>query len=236
MTDILSDPLVSLFITLLAFYGFGHIQKRFGGHSMLNPVVWAIIVCVCFIQLVGISYDEYMQGAGIIHFLLGPVTVALAVPLYRLLGMIKKDARALLITVFCAALISAFSAYAVMVFMDAHQDMQLAITSKSVTAPIAIEIANKIGTPESLAVLFVFATNIPWLLLTGFVFKAMRMKDDDLSHQAQGLALGTVCHGLGVARAFQISEICGTYSVIGMSIMGIISGVVLPILIIMFVL
>ena len=232
MNTILQDPLTSLFITLVAFYGFGLVQKRFGGHSMLNPVVWAIVVCVCFLSFSGISYDTYMQGAGIIHFLLGPVTVALAVPLYRLIGKISQDARAILITILAACLISAFSAFGIMVLMGASEEMRLAVTSKSVTAPIAIEIANKIGTPSSLAVLFVFATNIPWLLLTSFVFRAIRMKDQ----RAQGIALGTVCHGLGVARAFQVSELCGTYAVIGMSLMGIISGILLPILIIAFVL
>ena len=232
MSNLLQDPLTSLLVTLVAFYGFGVLQKRFGDHAMLNPVVWAIVACVCFIQASGISYDQYMDGAGMIHFLLGPVTVALAVPLYRLLGTISKDARAILITVGTAVLLSAFSAFGIMAVMGASQGMQLAVTTKSVTAPIAIEVANKIGTPTSLAVLFVFATNIPWLLLTGFLFKAVRMKDE----RSQGLALGTVCHGLGVARAFQISEICGTYSVIGMSLMGIISGIILPILIIAFVL
>ena len=229
---LLSNPLSSLFVTLCAFYGFNLLQKKLGGHSMLNPVVWAIISCVVYIKVSGISYDKYMEGAGIIHFLLGPVTVALAVPLYRLLVMISKDTRAILLTITAACLLSAFSAFGIMVLMGAEQDMQLAVTSKSVTAPIAIGIAEKIGTPESLAVLFVFATNIPWLLFTGFIFKAIRVKDE----RAQGLALGTVCHGLGVARAFQISELCGTYSVIGMSLMGIISGILLPILIIAFVL
>lgn len=232
--DILQNPLTSLLVTLCSFYIFGLIQKRFGGHSMLNPVVWAIIVCVCFIQFTGISYETYMNGAGIIHFLLGPVTVALAVPLYRLITMISKDARAVLVTISLACLISAFSAMGIMAFMGADIDMQLAVTSKSVTAPIAIGIAEKIGTPSSLAVLFVFATNIPWILFTGFLFKRIGIKDDDNSHRAQGIALGTVCHGLGVARAFQISQVCGTYSVIGMSLMGIISGIVLPILILLF--
>ena len=92
-----------------------------------------------------------MNGAGIIHFLLGPVTVALAVPLYRLLNTISKDAKAILVTVTIVSVLSAFSALAIMALMKASQDMQLAITSKSVTAPIAIEIARKIGTAESKA-------------------------------------------------------------------------------------
>ncbi len=230
MEFLFAHPLTSLFVTLAAYAGFGWLQNKAGGNSLLNPVVWAIICCVVFIQASGIGYETYMKGAAPIHFLLGPVTVALAVPLYRLLGMIRKDARAILIAILFACLFSAGSAVGLAIIMMASVDMQLAITSKSVTAPIAIEIAKKIGTPESLAVFFVFTTNIPWILLTGFIFKASRIKDE----RAQGLTLGTTCHGLGVARAFQISEQAGTYAVIGMSVMGIFSGVLLPFLILTF--
>lgn len=230
MDFLIEHPLTSLLVTLLSFHIFGIIQKRAGGHALLNPVVWAIVVCVCFIKASGISYEAYMDGAGIIHFLLGPVTVALAVPLYRLSAMIRRDAKAILPAILVGCLVAAFSAMAIVYVMGGAQDMQLAIVSKSVTVPIAIDIAGKIGAAESLAVFFVFSTNIPWIILMGYVFKALSVRDE----RAQGLALGTTCHGLGVARAFQISEICGTYSVIGMSLMGIISGVILPILILRF--
>lgn len=230
MEYLLMHPLTSLLVTLGSFAGFSALQKRVGGHAALNPVVWAILSCVAFIQLSGISYEVFMRGAAPVHFLLGPVTVALAVPLYRLLGMIRKDARAILTAIGFACLFSAFSAMGLATLMMASEEMRLAIASKSVTAPIAIEIAGKIGAPGSLAVLFVFATNIPWLLFTGYIFKIARIKDE----RAQGLALGTTCHGLGAARAFQISETAGTYSVIGMSVMGILSGVLLPILILSF--
>ena len=232
MEDLLVHPLTSLLITLCAFYGFSELQKRVGGHSMLNPVVWAILTCVAFIVVSEISYEDYMHGAGVIHILLGPVTVALAVPLYRLFSEIAKQARAILVTVLAACLVSAFGAMGLVELLGGTEEIKLAITSKSVTAPIAIGIAEKIGTVESLAVLFVFATNIPWLLLSTAILKAIGANDED----TQGIALGTVCHGLGVAQAFQIGKRCGTYAVIGMSLMGIFSGVLLPILIIAFVL
>ncbi|MGH1399252.1 MAG: LrgB family protein [Alphaproteobacteria bacterium] len=232
MAEILSNPLTSLLVTLCAFYGFSEIQKRAGGHSMLNPVVWAIIICVAFVSVSGISYEGYMEGAGVIHFLLGPVTVALAVLLYRLLYDIAKDAKAIVITLLVGCLLSAFGAMALVMWLGGSEEIQLAILSKSVTAPIAIGIAQKIGTAESLAVLFVFATNIPWLLLSVPILKAIGVKDEE----SQGIALGTVCHGLGVAQAFQIGKRCGTYAVIGMSLMGIFSGVLIPVLVLIFVL
>ena len=230
--SVLNNPLTSLLLTLCAFYGFSLVQARFRGHSLLNPAIWAIFVCVLFVSLSGVSYETYMDGAGIIHFLLGPATVAFAVPLYRILADIAKDARTFLITVLVACLFSAFGAMAIVALLGGTEDLQLAISSKSVTTPIAIGIAQKIDTPASLAVLFVFAANIPWLLLSAPLFKLIRIKDED----TQGIALGAICHGLGVAQAFQVGKRCGTYAVIGMSLMGIFSGVLLPILIIAFVL
>ncbi len=228
MTLLLSHPLASLLITLSSFSMFKYLQDKSGGNSLLNPVVWAIITCVIFIKTSGISYETYMNGVSIIHFLLGPVTVALAVPLYRLMSVIKKDILAILLAIGLSCLTAAFSAMLIAYLMEASQDIQRALTSKSVTAPIAIEIANKIGTPESLAIFFVFTTGIPGSLLATFIFKSMKIKDE----RTQGLALGTTCHGLGTARAFQISETAGTYAIIGMSIMGILSGLFLPALII----
>tara|TARA_R110002095_G_scaffold179758_1_gene157210 strand:+ start:164 stop:862 length:699 start_codon:yes stop_codon:yes gene_type:complete len=228
MDHILQHPAVPLLFVLASFAGFSALQKRFKNHAFFNPVIWSILSSVVLIKLSGISYQSYMEGAFPIHFLLGPATVALAVPLYRLLKNIKLDAKAIFVAIGFSSVFSAFSAMGVLIAMSASKDLQLAITSKSVTAPIAIEIAQKLGTPESLAILFVFATNIPWLLFTGLAFKVFRIHDE----RAQGLALGTTCHGLGAARAFQISEVAGTYSVIGMSLMGIISGLLLPILMI----
>ncbi len=220
----LSHPLTSLLVTLSGFAFFKWLQDKSNGNSLLNPVVWAIVICVIFIKISGIDYATYMEGVSIIHFLLGPVTVALAVPLYRLIIVIRKDALAMRCAIGVSCIIAAFSAMFIAYMMDASQDIQLAITSKSVTAPIAIEIANKINTPESLAIFFVFTTGIPGSLLATFIFKMMNVKDE----RTQGLALGTTCHGLGTARAFQISETAGTYAIIGMSIMGILSGLCLP--------
>lgn len=227
MDNLIQHPLLPIIFILGSYAGFSLLQKTCKNNALLNPVIWSIISSVLLINLTDLSYEKYINNAFPIHFLLGPATVALAVPLYRLLNMIKRDAKAILVAIGFSSIFSAASAMSIMFIMDANQDLLFAVSSKSVTAPIAIEIAQKINTPESLAILFVFATNIPWLLFTGIIFKTFRIHDTRL----QGLALGTTCHGLGAARAFQISETAGTYSIIGMSIMGITSGILLPFLI-----
>jgi len=220
----LTHPLMALLVTLCPYGLFTTLQKHFGGHSLLNPVIWSIGTCVAFIHFTPMTYDLYREGTHPIHLLLGPVTVALAIPLYRLFHVIRQDCFAIGIAIIFSCFFAAFSAVGLCLFMAGSQEMALAIASKSVTAPIAIEIAKKIGTPESLAVFFVFTTGIPGSLLASALFRLCRITDE----RAQGVALGTTCHGLGTARAFQISEKAGTYAILGMSLMGILSGLILP--------
>lgn len=230
MDHILTHPLTSLLVTLGAFSLAQWLQKKAGGHSLLNPVVVAIAITVIFIIASGIGYEAYMEGAGFIHFLLGPATVALAVPLYKQLQMIGKQALAVGTAVLTACFISGFVAWFLANQMGAETDIQLSIIPKSVTTPIAIGIAEKINTIPSMAVFFVFTTGILGSLFATLIFKIVRMDDD----KAVGFSLGATCHGLGVARAFQKSETAGAFSVLGMSLMGLVSGILMPLIILVF--
>lgn len=227
----LIHPLMALFVTLGGFLAAQWLQKRLGGHSLLNPVVISIVLVVIYISVLGIPYAEYLKNANLIHGLLGPATVALAIPLYNQLGLIKKSAQGIVISVLVASVVAAGVAYYMAVFMGATEDIQLSIIPKSATTPIAIGIAEKIGGDPSLAVFFVFTTGIIGSVIAPLIFKLFRITDE----RAIGLSLGITCHGLGVARAFQHSDKAGTFSALGMSLMGIVSGVLLPILVLLFI-
>lgn len=230
MEFILHHPLTSLIFTLAAFSFAQWLQKKANGNSLLNPIPMAIILCVVFIAVSGIGYETYMEGAGIIHFLLGPATVALAIPLYKQIKMIGRQAIAVGAAVLSGCFLSGFVAWFLAYKMGAGQDIQLSIIPKSVTTPIAIGIAEKIETVPSLAVFFVFTTGILGTIFSMFIFKIVRMNDD----KAIGFSLGVTCHGLGVARALQRSEVAGAFAVLGMSLMGMVSGILMPFIVLMF--
>lgn len=229
MEYILTHPLTALLVTIGSFSFAQWLQKKAHGNSLLNPVVIAIALSVTFIAFSGIGYETYMQGAGFIHFLLGPATVALAVPLYKQIQMIGKQALAVGTAVLTACFVSGFVAWALACSMGASMDIQLSIIPKSVTTPIAIGIAEKIETIPSLAVFFVFTTGILGSLFATLIFQLVKMNDD----KAAGFSLGATCHALGVARAFQKSETAGAFAVLGMSLMGLTSGVLMPFVILM---
>lgn len=224
MHFIVSHPISCLIATLGAYSIALWLQKLAGGHGLLNPVVIAIALVVVYISLLGIDYAVYMKGAELIHFMLGPATVALAIPLYKKVQMLRRQAMAIAISTSMACFISGFVSWFIARQMGAGQAIQLSIITKSVTSPIAIGIAEKIGAIPSMAVFFVFTTGILGSLFAPLVFKMVRMEDE----RSIGFSLGVTCHGLGVAKAFQRGETAGTFAVLGMSLMGLVSGVFLP--------
>lgn len=231
MNHLITHPLTSLIITLAAFLAAQWLYKKSEHNGLLSPIAIAILMVIIYIVATGLDYDIYMQGAQIIHFLLGPATVALAIPLYKQIQIIRQKATPITIVTIICCLFAAFSAGTIALLMGANKDIQLAILTKSVTTPIAIGIAEKINTLPSLAVLFVFATGIPGTMLASHIFKWARIKND----KAKGFALGITCHGLGVAKAFQDNEITGTYAILGMSLMGLASGILIPIIVLMLI-
>lgn len=225
--QIIAHPLMALFVTIGSYLAAQWLQGKAGGHSLLNPVAVAIVIVTCFIVSAGIPYREYLQNANLIHGLLGPATVALAIPLYNRLAMIRRSAFGIGLAVGVSVFVAAGVGYGLAAAMGAAPDIRLAILPKSATTPIAIGIAEKIGADAALAVFFVFTTGIIGTVIATGVFRVARITDE----KAMGLALGVTCHGLGVARALQISEKAGAFAALGMSLMGIASGVLLPVLV-----
>ena len=230
LLDIAHHPLMALFVTIGSYLIAQRVQAKMNGNSFLNPVVMAIFMVVIYLVAFDIQYDTYLSNATLIHSLLGPATVALALPLYKQLDVIKRSALAIMSAVCVSAVVAAGLAYFLADIMGANEEIKLSIMPKSVTTPIAIGIAEKIGTQSSLAVFFLFTTGIVGTLIVSALFKAFRVTDE----RAIGLSLGVTCHGLGVARAFQYGEKAGVFAALGMSVMGVVCGIAIPIVVLMF--
>lgn len=227
LNEIITHPLVAIFITIGSYVAAGWLQKNIKGGEHLSPPVLSIACVVGYVMAFDIPYEDYMQDVTVIHSFLGPVTVALAIPLYHKLPIIRRVLAPIAIAVGVSALVAAGVGYGLSDMMGAAQDLKLSIIPKSTTMPVAIGIAERIGTDTSLAVFFVFTTGILGTLIATFLFQLVRIKDK----AAIGFALGVTCHALGVAKATQYGEKATAFAVLGLSIMGIVSGVVLPILV-----
>ncbi len=216
-----------LLLTLGAFKLGIIIYEKFNKHTLLQPIIIAYIIIISAILITNTSFEEYFKSVQIIHFFLGPATVALALPLYKNLKYVRELFLPITITLFVAGVFSILIAVFILWIFDANMPTILSMTTKSITAPIAIITSEQIGAIPSLAVGFVLITGIIGALLGTFVFKTLNIKHDT----SKGFALGVVSHGIGTARAIEISERAAAFSALAMGLSGIFTAVILPLVI-----
>ncbi len=221
---LIHHPLFGLFLTLAIFYICQQLQKRLGQSPFLSPLILTIIVITGILAANHIEYDLYMKGAQWLSLMIGPATVALAVPLYKQLPILKKNMLAIMIVIFVGALLAPITAIYLARSMHADLPIQTGLLTKSVTTPIAMGIAERLNLDAALAVFFIFVTGIVGSLLMPGILKLCKVTDDQL----QGLVLGITCHVLGIARAMQISEQAGAFAALGMSLTGLCSAIIIP--------
>ena len=221
-----TSPLLGLTLTLLAYQGAVWLNRRCGGHPLANPVLIAVIVLVALLWATGTPYATYFDGAQFVHFLLGPATVALAIPLYAQFDRLKRMAVPLLIALLAGSLTAAFSAVLVGKMLGASDATLISLAPKSVTTPIAMGIAERLGGLPSLTAVLVILTGILGAVGAQWIYAAMKCRD----LAVQGFALGVASHGIGTARAFQLGEQSGAFAALAMGLNGLLTAVMLPVL------
>ena len=219
-----TSPLLWLTATLVAYQAATWLWGRCRMNPLLNPVLVAIVLLVGLLTVTGTDYRTYFDGAQFVHFLLGPATVALAVPLYRQIPAVRRSALAIGIALAVGSFTAAASAMAIASLLGASHDIVLSLAPKSVTTPIAMGIAEAIGGIPSLTVAMVMLTGIAGATLGPALLGLLKIKDP----RAQGLALGVAAHGIGTARALQSSELAGAFASLAMGLNGFATAVALP--------
>lgn len=224
---ITTTPLTWLILTLGAYKLGIIIYEKTNKHTLLQPIIIAYILIMTGLLVSGESYEKYFKSVEIIHFFLGPATVALALPLYHNLKFIKQLLVPILLTLFIAGTFSIVIALGMLWALDAQLSTILSMATKSITAPIAIITSEQIGAIPSLAVGFVIITGIIGALFGSLVFKIMKIKHDT----SKGFALGLISHGIGTARAVEMGEKTAAFAALAMGLSGIFTAVFLPLVI-----
>lgn len=222
-----ASPLVHLTLTLAAFQAGSWIYRRARMNPLLNPVLIAVVLLVGLLALTGTSYATYFAGAQFVHFLLGPATVALAVPLYRQFDRVRRSALAILASIVTGSLSAAASAVGIAWALGAGRDTLISLAPKSVTAPVAMGISEQLGGLPSLTAVLVILTGVLGAMLGPPLMNLLGIRD----MAARGLAMGTASHGIGTARALQVSELAGAFSGLAMGLNALATALLLPLLI-----
>ena len=219
-----ASPLLGLTLTLIAYTSAYKLYVVCHANPLLNPVLIAATAIIGLLIMTGTEYQRYFDGAQYIHFLLGPATVALAIPLHQQASKLKKLWLPLLVALLSGVVVGALSSIFIARFLGADLETQLSIAPKSVTTPIAMGIADQLGGLPSLTAAVVIMTGITGALISTRLFSIIGIKDDSI----KGIALGASAHGIGTARAFQISDTMGAFSGLAMALSAFITAIILP--------
>mgnify|MGYP003586646413 FL=1 len=192
--------------------------------SLLHPLLTSILAIIAVLQIAGISYETFREGSRIINFMLGPTVVALGYVLYEQMKNLKGNVVSILTSLFVGSLTGIISVILICKAMGASDILIASIQPKSVTTPIAIEIAEKTGGIPSLTAVIVVAVGIFGSMSGPFILKKLGVEN----RIAKGLALGASAHGIGTSVAIQIGAIEGAISGLAIGIMGIMTAILVP--------
>jgi predicted murein hydrolase (TIGR00659 family) len=222
---LVEQPVLEIGATVFANLAAVRLCRRFGNHPLLNPTLVAIVILAIATRAIGVPYATYLRGASFIHFLLGPAVVLLAVPLFRQTALIRASGGLIVAGLAVGLPTGILSAVGIAWALGASSQTVLSIAPKSVTTGIAIGISEKIGGVPALTTVLVIMTGITGAVVGPLVIRLARIRDA----RAIGLAMGIASHGIGTARALQISEVAGAFSSLGMGLNGVLTAVLLPI-------
>lgn len=221
--EFLENKYLLLALTFGAFALFKELQRR-TGWVLLNPILLTIALLILFLKLTGISYETYQAGGQLIEFWLKPAVVALGVPLYLQLEMVKKQLLPILLSQLVGCLVGIVSVVLVAKLLGATPDVICSLAPKSVTTPIAMEVSNTTGGIPSLTAAVVVLVGLFGAVFGFKILTLGRVK----SPIAQGLSMGTASHAIGTSAAMEISRKYGAYASLGLTLNGILTALLTP--------
>ena len=219
-----AEPLFWLTLTIGSYLIADFIYRKSNLFPLLNPVALSVLLVSLILISFNIQYERYFDGAKFIHFLLGPTTVALAIPIYRKWDLIVSNSKAILISLILGSFFAIFITYVLSLQFKLQEELIFSLLPRSVTAPIAMGISEIIGGIPSLTAIITLITGVVGASLGVFVFDLMKLK----KMEARGFSLGLASHGIGTARAMSRDKNAGVFAAVGMGLSGLITSIIVP--------
>ncbi|CAM5346374.1 LrgB family protein [Frigidibacter albus] len=217
-------PLLWLTVTLLAYWAGDAASRAAGRRPLVNPVLVAVILLAAVLGATGTPYATYFEGAQFVHFMLGPATVALALPLYANLARVRRAMLPMLAGLLAGSVTAVVSALAIARALGVDGSVLASLAPKSATAPVAIGISERLGGQPTLTAVLVLLTGIIGAVVATPLLNALGIRD----WRARGFATGVAAHGIGTARAFQVHETAGAFAGIGMGLNAVLTALIAP--------
>lgn len=218
------NPLYALILTLLAYCVGQWVYNKTERNPLANPVAIATVLIAVILQWTKTPYQTYFEGAQFVHFLLGTATVSLAVPIYKCWVELKQHWLALLVSTLAGGLTSVLSAVGLAIAFGVPSELIAPLFAKSVTAPIAMGVAQQISASPTLTAVYAVVTGILGASMSRFILDWVGR----LQWWQRGYALGTGAHGIGTARAFSVNQEAGTFASLAMGMHGVLGALLIP--------
>jgi predicted murein hydrolase (TIGR00659 family) len=220
-------PLLWLTVTLLVYAAADAISQATHRSPLANPVLHSVWVIGAILLLTGTPYPNYFDGAQFVHFLLGPATVALAVPLYENRSTVLSAVLPMLIALAVGSLTAIVSIVLLAEAVGLPRDVVVSLAPKSITAGVAMGVSESMGANPSITAIAVILTGIMGAIVVTPLMNRMKITD----FRARGFAVGLASHGIGTARAFQVDTVAGVFAGVAMSLNALLTSLVVPVLI-----
>ncbi|WP_296493810.1 LrgB family protein [Rhodoferax sp.] len=225
-----ATPLFGLTATLVIYVLAQALYARLDQAAWANPVLWSVVALASLLTVTGVDYPSYFSGAQFIHFLLGPAVVALAWPLWERRAALRQHWRALLAAALVGGVAASGSALLLGWLAGLPLEVVLSLAPKSVTAPVAMGIADKIGGIPALAAVFAVVTGMVGALSGKALFGLLKIPTDGHGWMARGFSLGTAAHGIGAARALQVNADAGAFAGLALGLQVVLASLLIPLL------
>jgi len=222
-----TTPLIWLTTTILAYLAADGAARHLGRPAWANPVLLSVILIAPVLWLTQTDYPTYFEGAQFIHFLLGPATVALAMPLWDNRDTIKTSVTPIVLALLVGSIVAAASAILLARAFGLPMEVLLSLAPKSTTAPVALGISEAVGGLPALTAVLVILTGIIGAVTVTPLMNFLMITD----WRARGFAVGVAAHGIGTARAFQVNPVAGAYAGIAMALNALLTSLIVPVLV-----
>ena len=230
-----ATPLFGLTATLAVYVVAQAGYARLHQAPWANPVLWTVLVLAGGLLASDVPYPTYFAGAQFIHFLLGPAVVALAWPLWQRRAELRQRWDKLLFAALMGGFAASASALLLALVFELPLEVMLSLAPKSVTAPVAMGIAEKIGGIPALAAVFAVITGMVGALVGKYLFDVLQVPTTYEGWATRGFALGTAAHGIGAARALQVNADAGAYAALALSLQVVLASLLMPTLLPFFI-
>jgi putative effector of murein hydrolase len=219
-----AKPLLWLVLTLASWVLARRFQNAVGGAAWANPVAVASALLGGVLWLTGTSYEEFFAGAQFVHFLLGPATIALGITIIEHREALRQQVVPIFGALITGVIASVGSTWVLCQWVGLPLEITASMLPKSATAPVAMAISERIGGNPAISMSGVLLTGICGAIIVTPLFNVLRIKD----WQARGFAAGLTAHGIGTARAYQVSAEAGVYAALALALAAILQGLLLP--------